>query len=420
MKNLFNNRNYTLVFLGQATSKFGSNIQQYALSIYILFLTDSASLFVTSMIISTIPSIIFAPVAGVIGDWFDRKRSIITLDLLNGIVLGLFAFGLYIHGEIHVGMIFGLILYLEVIEVFYSASSSGIVPSIVREEELFSANSAMESVKSLSNLLSPVIGTALYAFFGIWLVLIINAISFIFSAILEMLAKIPKTTKMPVKINLKAFSDEIRKGMQIVLKYEVMVTIICIGVLVNLLLGGFSSVGVIYILKEIGITEIKIGYYVSAVFVGSLVGTAILSQIFKHVDAGKLIKRVIAVLILTITLIGLIVTPTMLDMYQSLLIPYFLIMLLGFTMSAVGVLILIVVQTLVQQYIPNDQMGKASAFMGIFISISVPLSLVIVAFLYEVFSISNATFALTLISFIVVIVLRKRITRTHYKVAEEK
>ena len=60
---------------------------------------------------------------------------------------------------------------------------------LVDEAELTRANSAVASLRTLSSLLGPVIGTVLYANLGITVLFFVNGISFLLSAISEMLIK---------------------------------------------------------------------------------------------------------------------------------------------------------------------------------------------------------------------------------------
>ena len=55
-------------------------MQQFVISLYVLALTGSATIFASMLSISILLRIILSPMAGVFGDWFDRKNySIIGL-----------------------------------------------------------------------------------------------------------------------------------------------------------------------------------------------------------------------------------------------------------------------------------------------------------------------------------------------------
>lgn len=41
--------------------------------------------------ISILPRLLLAPIAGVFGDWFDRKKTIVILDFFNGLLIAGYA-----------------------------------------------------------------------------------------------------------------------------------------------------------------------------------------------------------------------------------------------------------------------------------------------------------------------------------------
>src|SRR5690554_4521058 len=104
---LLKNKNFSLLLAGNAVSLLGSNMQQFALSLYVLALTGSATIFSTMLAISILPRIILTPFAGVFGDWFDRKKSIVTMDTINGLLIGAYAILFFLNGGIS---IFGIYL----------------------------------------------------------------------------------------------------------------------------------------------------------------------------------------------------------------------------------------------------------------------------------------------------------------------
>src|SRR5690554_8083598 len=96
-KKLLKNKNFMLIVTGNFVSLIGSNIMQFVLSLYILALTGSAMIFASMLAISILPRILLSPIAGVFSDWFDKKRSIVLLDLINALILlGFSAYVFYV------------------------------------------------------------------------------------------------------------------------------------------------------------------------------------------------------------------------------------------------------------------------------------------------------------------------------------
>ena len=78
-------KNFTLLVLGQVSSLFGNYIIQFALSMYVLDTTGSATIFACILSIATIPAILLSPLGGILTDRANRKQIMVALDTLSGI-----------------------------------------------------------------------------------------------------------------------------------------------------------------------------------------------------------------------------------------------------------------------------------------------------------------------------------------------
>ncbi len=76
------NRNYRLFFVGQSVSLSGTWMQQMALSWLMYRMTSSAFLLGVSGFIGQIPTFLFAPMAGVIADHYNRHKLLIVTQML--------------------------------------------------------------------------------------------------------------------------------------------------------------------------------------------------------------------------------------------------------------------------------------------------------------------------------------------------
>lgn len=230
---ILKNRNFSILMLGKAVSLMGSNMQQFALSLYVLTITGSATLFASMIAISILPRLLLSPVAGVFGDWFDRKKSIVTLDLINGVLIGAFTIYFAINGELSLVSIYILVILLEITEIFFGSAMAAVIPSIVSKEDLFQANSVKTMIMSFCNIATPILASALYAFMGLHFIFIINSISFVLSALSELAIEIPATHKAPQKINFAAFKTDLYEGYKIIKDNKMIMNIISLGLILN-------------------------------------------------------------------------------------------------------------------------------------------------------------------------------------------
>lgn len=193
-------KNFNILVLGQIISLFGSSIQRFALSLYLLDLTGSAGIFATILAISMIPVVLIAPIAGMLADRGNKKRLMVILDVTSGVLL-IGYLVLKVQGGNQTIIIAVLMVLLSTISTIYQPVVNTCIPLLVHENHLIRANAIIQQVASLSNFLGPILAGVLYGAFGITGVVVINMVSFLFSAGIELLLDIPERDKTKEEIS---------------------------------------------------------------------------------------------------------------------------------------------------------------------------------------------------------------------------
>ena len=188
------NKNFIIIVIGQIISLFGNAIQRFSMSLYLLEFTGSTATFAKILAISTIPYIIFAPIAGRLSDNINRKNIMVYLDLFCSILIGVYAF-ILLRGN-DTALIVGTVMFmLSVCATLYGPAVTSSIPQIVEEDKLTSANGVINQVGSIVNFVGPILAGILYGLLGIKVIVIINAVSFFASAIMELFLDIPDVAK---------------------------------------------------------------------------------------------------------------------------------------------------------------------------------------------------------------------------------
>ena len=76
MKQKLFTRNFTLLLLGQACSLAGNYTLKFALSMYVLEQTGSASVFAGLLALAMLPTILLSPFGGILGKYIDNCLKI--------------------------------------------------------------------------------------------------------------------------------------------------------------------------------------------------------------------------------------------------------------------------------------------------------------------------------------------------------
>lgn len=381
---LLKNKNFSLLMCGKVVSLMGSNMQQFVLSLYVLAITGSATLFATVLAISIIPRLLLSPVAGVFGDWFHRKKTIVAMDLINGIVVGTFAIIFVINGGFTIPLIYALVIILEVTEIFFASAMDAVIPSIVKKEDLVSANSINSLIMNLGSMASSLIAAAIYSFVGMPIIMAINSISFILSAISEMFIEVPANHKKPESISLKNFKLDLIEGLKIIKSNNFILKIIVLGAIINFCISPLFSVGVIYIVRSIfKCSDFQFAMLQVILSISMISAPIICGGFFKKYKIGKLSVISFTAIFSSILVMTFIPTPIFMGLFDSTFIPYICIMIATFIVGISATIANIGLGTLFQTIVPIEAMGRVSTVFGLAMTISIPIGQLVFGGLYD-------------------------------------
>lgn len=371
---LLKNKNFSLLLAGNAVSLLGSNMQQFALSLYVLALTGSATIFSTMLAISILPRIILTPFAGVFGDWFDRKKSIVTMDTINGLLIGAYAILFFLKGGISIFGIYLLVVLLEITEIFFGSAMAAVTPSIVKKEELFDANSLKSVVSNVCSMIAPLIAAVLYGVIGMQGMLVMNSVSFLLSAFSETFIEVPSLHKKPEKINMKNFVQDFREGLGILKEIRILKNIIGLGMILNFSLGAVFNVALVFVLKEtLSASDMEIGIFSSLLSLSMVLTPLLLAGFAKSVNLGKLlIYSFIAVSLVICTMGG-----TLMGGLFTRNMIFVLLIALSFVIGIFVSMANISLGTMFDSIVPKSAMGRVGSVMSLLMTIIQPIGQVL-------------------------------------------
>jgi MFS family permease len=177
--------NFRLLFFATLGSGVGTWMATIALTVDIERRTDSPWWVSALFIVTFLPSVVVGLVAGPLVDLLSRKRLIVSADLVRLAVFGALPF---------VGTPLAIIVLAAVAGTansFFRPAVLAGVPNLVSEADLAGATSLLQATDWLATATGPIIGGAIVAWSSPDVVYWINAVTFLFSALL--LVRIPAT-----------------------------------------------------------------------------------------------------------------------------------------------------------------------------------------------------------------------------------
>lgn len=272
-------RDFALLWFAGLVSVAGDFALFAALPLHAYVLTGSAAAAGGVFAASLLPRVLLGSVAGVFVDRWDRKRAMVAADLLRAASL------LPLLAVVSADQLW--LLYLVraatgTLGLIFDPAESALLPRLVGEERLVTANALNALNNNLGRLIGPAIGGVLYASGGLGAVVLVDVASFAVSAGLIALIR---TDAHPERSETVAegspwgrLRDELRAGLRLVGESRVLSAV-------------FLSLG-IGLLGE-GSFEVGFSPLVLDVFAGGASGAGIIlsSQAVGGLIAGALVAR---------------------------------------------------------------------------------------------------------------------------------
>jgi MFS family permease len=179
MRALLRDRSYRRLLVGQTLSAFGDHAMYLALAVWVKALTGSNAKAGLAILPFVLPSLL-GPAFGVYVDRFPRRRVMILTDLAAALALLPL---LWVRDASDIWLIYGASFLLGIATVVYDAARAGLLVSLVPGDGLGDANGLLQSTNQAMRLLAPLVGASLFAVFGGPAVALLDAGTFVVSAL---------------------------------------------------------------------------------------------------------------------------------------------------------------------------------------------------------------------------------------------
>jgi MFS family permease len=174
------NRNFRLLYIGQTISQLGDWFNTVAVYALLLDLTGSATAVAWMLIVQMLPIGIVGPLAGVVVDRLNRRRIMITADVLRGcVILGL----LVVRRADQVWIAYVVTAIAVSAQAFFEPARTATIPNVTTADELLPANALSSATWSAMLAIGASVGGVVTAVFGRDVAFVINSASFFISAL---------------------------------------------------------------------------------------------------------------------------------------------------------------------------------------------------------------------------------------------
>lgn len=325
----------------------------------LLQVTGSAAQTGIAFAVGFIPYVIVSIPAGVFADRLHRKQLMIFADILRGLALLSIPMVHTLTGTMPVQLLFAVQAVTSGLSALFDAAYGASLPKIVTTQALRQANNTLQTGRSISNILGPIIGGVIMSTVGPPNAILVDVCTYIVSiATLCSISISLRATSQP--FTRQSFGRDVAEGFRVVWNIRQIRYLMYFSTLVNLVGPGMDVALLFRLQHELKLTSTWVGIILVGLSAGMLAGSLVNRKLGSKMATGSW---------LTLASVLQVFPPLLLAQVKS---PY---VILGIQF-VIGVLLVawnVQSVTLRQSLVPNHLLGRASSVFRLFVWISIPI-----------------------------------------------
>lgn len=188
------NKDFILLLQGRTVSAIGDLMYSVAIGCWVFEQTGSSTLMGVMSSISMFVTMFLSPFSGSVVDKCNRKWILVGVDAIQGILMLCIGALAYLD-RLNVSGVLIAAFLAALGSVFYSPAASTLLIDIIPHDDMVRGQSIFSGSDSLINMVGTALSGVMVAFFGVPLIVVINGLSNLYSAVTELFVRVPKTVQ---------------------------------------------------------------------------------------------------------------------------------------------------------------------------------------------------------------------------------
>jgi DHA3 family macrolide efflux protein-like MFS transporter len=365
-------RQVSIFLVGQTVTTFGSYLVQYAIMWHLTLTTKSGLVLALAAIFGFLPQAIVSIFAGVWADRVNRKMMIIVSD--SAIALATLGLALLmLSGMDDLWLIYLVMAVRSVGAGVQMPAISALLPQIVPNEKLMQINGINSSIQSSLGLLAPIAAAAVYANISIVAIFFIDFVTAVIGLSLLALVSVP-TLARALDADKPSYFTDLKDGISYIFSHELVRWVMAIFGIVFLLIVAPSNLSPLMLVRTFGSEVWMLTVLELSFGIGMVAGGALMAIL-----AAKL-NRIWAI-IGTSIIFGLLAIA--MGFTTNLILFFSLFFFIGLAVPAFSTSAM----TLLQETVEPERQGRVFGFVGIVMSVAMPLGMAALGPLADVVSV---------------------------------
>ena len=252
------NRDFILLLQANAVSTVGDLMYSVAIGYWVYEKTGSSGLMGIMSAISMFVTMFLSPFTGSVVDKCSRKWVMVAMDTLQGILMltvGVFAY----LDRLAVPGVLAAAFLAALGGVFYSPAVSTLMIDIIPHDDMVRGQSIHSGLMSMIDMVGTAFSGAMVAFFGVPLIVVLNGLSNLYSALSELFIRVPRTVQQGEKVSVKGLLVDSRQAVREIFSDRFLRLFVPSALIINLLSAGPLSLMLPFCLEK-GFAVEQYGY----------------------------------------------------------------------------------------------------------------------------------------------------------------
>lgn len=381
-QSLWQHQDFLKLWVGQTVSELGTVVTRTAVPLVALLVLGAGPWELAVLVIVTSAGVLLVGLFA--GAWVDRLRRrplLIWDDFIRAALLLSIPIA-YALGALRIEQLY-IVMFLEsCLGALFDAAYPAYVPTLIGRDRLVEGNSRLATSSSIAEIGGPGFAGALVQIVSAPFAILVDAVSFVVSAVSLMLIRAPEPAPPPRETTTR-IAREIIQGLRAVRRHAIVFPLAARSVPGHVFGAFYGVLYSIYLLRELHLDPFLLGIVISAGGVGSLVGSLFASRVIHAMGIGRaLVTTAIAA-----SAIG-VLTPLAQGPVALAALMVFLPQLIGDGLQTIeGVAEL----SLVQGVVPDGMLGRVNATLDVLShGLGYPLGALIAAFVAEQIGVRGA------------------------------
>ena len=280
-------RNFGLVWASSFVSDAGDWLLMIALPLFAFAVTGSALGASTVFLAELLPALVLGSFLGVLVDRWDHRRTMIAVNLLQGV----FLLPLLFATTEHIWIVYLVAAVEACLAALFNPARQALVPRLVGPEQLGTGNALMAVSENLARLIGAPLGGLAFATVGLPGVVVVDAATYLVSAVLVALSRpvSPGDEQADGPLPRIHFLRQWADGLSTIRRTRPLGTIAVITFLGQFAQGIFLVLFIVYVVQQLGAGDTAVGVLRGVQAIGGVAGGLLVGVLIRRLSPRTLV-----------------------------------------------------------------------------------------------------------------------------------